>query len=627
MLRLHLGLAWVLTVALPACSSTGGAADPLGLLHTAGGFSAVAGSTAMTNAGSGTGGSTSVGGAMTSNAGSSGQAAGAGSPNGNGGAAPGGAGAGSGGSASEAGSAGAGGSAGSGTTCSATAGAVTVTDLAFPEAEGFGRHATGGRAGKVYHVTNLNDSGPGSFRDAVSAADRIVVFDVGGYVVLKSAVSAKSNLTIAGQTAPGGGIGFQSGEISFANSSNIIVRHVRIRPGADTASTEDDALSLYLARNVIVDHASLEFAPWNDIDGVSDDWQAHPVTDITFQDSLIADPTGQQFGAHTESVSSQWSWYRNVFANSHNRNPLAKVNNVFVNNVLYNCSAGYTTHTSTNFTHDIVNNYFVFGPASTGTDNTWYQVDKNQSIYYAGNLKDSNLNGVLDGAETTPYWYQGAGTILSAAWSTTLAATTLSAPSAYRVAVSQAGALPRDALDSLIIGQVRTLGKGTTGTGANTVGPDGGLYTTQTQTGLSNDGYGEIASGTPPTDTDNDGMPDFWEHLSGSNPALDDAMLKAPDGYALIEHYLNWLGEPHALVAANASVDLDLATLALGFGDAAATFNVSQPGCGAVQLLPDGHDARFTPAPGFSGVASFDYQVTGKDGTKYAGHVAVAVQP
>ncbi len=117
---------------------------------------------------------------------------------------------------------------------------------------------------------------------------------------------------------------------------------------------------------MIVDHSSMEFAPWNDIDGVSDDWQNYPVTNITFQDSLIADPTGQQFGAHTESVSSDWSWYRNIFANSHNRNPLAKVNNVFVNNVLYNYSAGYTTHTSTSFKHDILNNYFIFGPASTG---------------------------------------------------------------------------------------------------------------------------------------------------------------------------------------------------------------------------------------------------------------------
>ena len=193
------------------------------------------------------------------------------------------------------------------------------------------------------------------------------------------------------------------------------MRHVRIRPGSETASTEDDALSLYKASNVMIDHSSFEFAPWNNIDAVSDDWQVSPMTDVTIQDSVIADPTGQQFGAHTESVSSQMAWYRNIFANSHNRNPLAKVNTVFVNNLLYNDSAGYTTHTSTNFKHDILNNYFVFGPASTGTDNTWYQVDKNQAIYYAGNLKDTNRDGTLNGAATTPYWYQGEGTVLTSA--------------------------------------------------------------------------------------------------------------------------------------------------------------------------------------------------------------------
>ena len=626
MIRTNLGRLAALTVALQACGSSGSASDP----PVAAGGSSAAGASSSTAGTAGAMGSTVGGGsagaalgsagAAPGSAGASGSVDGAGASGGDGGGAAGGTASGDAGSGNTTG-------VGGGAACSGNAGPVSATDLAFPEAEGFGRHATGGRAGKVYHVTNLNDSGTGSFRDAVSQSDRIVVFDVGGYIVLKTAVSAKSNLTIAGQTAPGGGIGFQGGEISFANSSNIIMRHVRIRPGADTASDEDDALSLYRAKNVIIDHSSLEFAPWNNIDGVSDDWQAHPVTDITFQDSLIADPTGQQFGAHTESVSSQWSWYRNIFANSHNRNPLAKVNNVFVNNVLYNCSAGYTTHTSTEFKHDIVNNYFIFGPASTGTDNTWFQVDKNQSIYAAGNSKDTNLNGALDGAPTTPYWYQGTGTILTAAWSSTLAATTLSAPSAYRVAVSLAGALPRDPMDALIVSQVRTLGKGTTGTGANTVGPDGSLYTSQTQTGLNNDGYGTIASGSKAPDSDNDGMPDFWEKLSGSNPMTDDAMHKGAGGYALIERYLNWLAEPRAQTKTGTSVDLDLASFALGFSDSTPTFAIKQPGCGSAQLSSDGHSARFTPSAGFSGLTSFDYVVTGKDGTAYTGRVNVAVEP
>ena len=615
--------------------STGGQGVGTGGTPGAGGSSATGGNV-------GTGGSVGAGGGT-----GTGGTLGAGGASATGGSSATGGGAGTAGKAGSGGAAGGGaaGSKGTGGTTTATGGntgtgGTTATGgstgtggtpgpaLAFPGAQGFAKNVTGGRAGAVYHVTNLNDSGAGSFRDAVSASNRIIVFDVGGYVQLVTAVSAKSNLTIAGQTAPGGGIGFQGGEISFASQSNIIIRHIRIRPGSDTASTEDDALSLYRAHDVIVDHTSLEFAPWDVIDGVSDDWQNYPVTNITFQDSMVADPTGQQFGAHTESVQSNWSWYRNIFANSHNRNPLAKVNTVFVNNVLYNYSAGYTTHTSTNFTHDILNNYFIFGPASTGTDNTWYQVDKNQSIYYAGNLKDSNLNGTLDGTTTTPYWYQGTGTVLTSPWSTETTATpALDTASGARVAISEAGTLPRDPVDALIISQVMTLGKGTTGSGAGTVGPGGGLYTSQADTGLPNNGYGTIAGGTRPTDTDNDGMPDVWESANGSNVNTNDAMTKAADGYVLLEHYINWLAGPHAQTAAGASASFDLSSYAAGFANVSPAYAVSGAQNGAVTLAADKHTAQFQPTAGFHGMGSFAFTVTGSDGTAYSSQVSVLVTP
>src|SRR6185312_4815805 len=269
----------------------------------------------------------------------------------------------------------------------------------------------------------------------------------------------------------------------------------------------------------------------------------------------------------------------------HNRNPLAKVNTVFVNNLLYNYSAGYTTHTSTNFMHDIVNNYFVMGPASTGTDNTWYQIDKNQSIYYTGNLKDTNLNGTLDGATTTPSWYQGTGTVLTSPWSTeTTAQKPLDAASGARVAISEAGALPRDQMDALIVSQLETLGKGTTGTGAGTVGPDGSLYGSQSDTGLGNSGYGTIAAGTRLADTDDDGMPDLWENATGSNPNANDAMTKASDGYVLVEHYINWLAEPHASTTAGTAVSVDLSAYAAGFSGVSPTYTVSGAQNGAVAL-------------------------------------------
>lgn len=499
--------------------------------------------------------------------------------------------------------------------------------LAFPGAQGFGKNATGARAGAVYHVTNLNDAGAGSFREAVSVEGRFVVFDVAGYIQLATAVSVKSNITIAGQTAPGGGIGFRGGEISFANSSNIIMRHVRIRPGSDTASTDDDALSLYRAQNVMIDHASFEFGPWNNLDGVSDDWQNHPVTNITVQDSLIADPTGQQFGAHTECVSGQWAWYRNIFVNSHNRNPLAKMNTVFVNNLLYNNAAGYTTHTSTTFKHDIVNNYFVFGPASSGTDNTWYQIDKNQSMYYTGNLKDTNLNGALDGEMTTPSWYQGPGTILMQPWSdqtTTIPA--LDGVSAARAAMSRAGALPRDPLDLLIVSQVLTLGAGSKGFGVGSVGPDGALYTSQAQTGLDNNGYGSIATGTRAEDSDDDGMSDAWELANGSNPHADDAMTQADGGYTRLEQYVNWLAEPHATCSAGADVAVDLSAYTSGFGPVAPSFSLMGAHNGSVTLDPDKHTAHFQPEPGFHGLGSFDFAVQGSDGSAETTRVVVLIE-
>ena len=499
---------------------------------------------------------------------------------------------------------------------------------AFPGALGFGAQATGGRAGTVYHVTNLSDAGTGSFRDAVGSPDRIVVFDVSGYITLKTAISVKSNITIAGQTAPGEGIGFRGGEISFANSSNIICRCIRIRPGSETVSTDDDALSLYCAKNVILDHCSFEFGPWNNVDGVSTDWQTVPVTDITFQYCLNADPTGQQFGAHCESVNSNWSWYYTIFANSHNRNPLAKTNTVFINNVLYNCSAGYTTHTSTTFKHDIINNYFIFGPASTGTDNTWYQIDANQSIYYSGNIKDNNLDGMLNGSATTPYWYNGTGTILTSQWSTPSPGLTVyDVKTAYRVAASLAGTLPRDQTDSLIINQVKTLGKGTTGMTAGTVGPDGGLYTSQTQTGLGNNGYGTILSGVKDVDSDNDGMPDYWESATGSSNSSNDAMKIASDGYAAIEHYINWLADFHARTNSNVTVSIDVLNYAKGFSDVSPTFSMSNAVNGTVALSSDKHTASFTPSSGFNGLAAFNFIVNGSDNSSFSGKVSVLVVP
>ena len=108
--------------------------------------------------------------------------------------------------------------------------AVQAQQLAFPGAEGWGRFAIGGRGGKVYHVTNLNDSGSGSLRDAVSQPNRIVVFDVAGVIKLTSRLSFAKNLTLAGQTAPGEGVVVYGDAVSFSGADNCIVRHMNSSP-------------------------------------------------------------------------------------------------------------------------------------------------------------------------------------------------------------------------------------------------------------------------------------------------------------------------------------------------------------------------------------------------------------
>ncbi len=132
---------------------------------------------------------------------------------------------------------------------------------AFPEAEGFGANATGGRGGSVYHVTHLGDSGAGSFRDAVSSGNRTVVFDVGGWIELASPVSVKDNITIAGQTAPGDGIGLKNFGLSFSNADNVIARHLRVRQGPYVDSIGRDAVGATGASNVIFDHISAVVGP------------------------------------------------------------------------------------------------------------------------------------------------------------------------------------------------------------------------------------------------------------------------------------------------------------------------------------------------------------------------------
>jgi len=395
-----------------------------------------------------------------------------------------------------------------------TSGVAAAAVPAFPGAVGFGAAATGGRGGSVYHVTNLNDSGSGSFRDAVGADNRIVVFDVGGYIRLTSTVLVHSDITVAGQTAPGDGVGVLGGEVSFNSAHNVIVRNFRFRQGDLDPDNENNGINWLDASSLVFDHVSIEFGQWNNIDAVS-------ASNITVQNSIDADPIGQQFGAHTET--GPYTWYRNLFANSHNRNPLAKANTQFVNNVVYDYQAGYTAgNSSGHFTHDVIGNYFITGPRTTRAANAYYQMG-NQAVYNSGNLLDGNRDRVLNGSTLA---LGGGASALGAPWSSPPPAS--SAAAAYDTVVAQAGALPRDDVDDLVLADVRSLGA------------TGDLWAHQSETSLPNSGYGTLNGGTAPTDTDRDGMPNAWETAHGLNPNTNDATGDFDHtGYTNIEKYIN----------------------------------------------------------------------------------------
>ena len=517
--------------------STGGVTSAGG---TTGGATRTGGAAGgSTAAGGSAGGSTATGGAAgggTATGGSAGGRGGAtggttigagGATGGRGGTIVSGGSTGSGGATARGGSSGSGGTAGQ----SGSGGSIpSGPAVAFPGALGFGKNATGGRGYAVYHVTNLDDSGTGSFRDAVSAGNRIVVFDVGGYIVLKSPVSVKSNLTIAGQTAPGDGVGVMAGEVSYNASTNVITRYFRFRQGLLDPDSSKSGINLLDASNLIFDHISIEFAQWNNIDASN---SKSTMTNITVQNSINANPTGQQFGAHTEQTGGFFTWYGNLWANAHGRMPLAKCNTQFVNNVVYNYQYAYCAgDTSGVFWHDLINNYFIAGPSTNSVGNYFYQLNAGQTFYVSGNLADTNKDGTLNGTDAGS---PGGTTKATKANSTdTASLPTKSAADTYATVLASAGcSLHRDQVDALVVADAKSLGK------------SGQLWTNQTATGLGNSGYGTLAGGTAPVDTDKDGMPDAWETKYGLNP--NDPSDATGDfdktGYTNIEKYINGIAD------------------------------------------------------------------------------------
>ncbi|XXG98880.1 hypothetical protein Hte_005210 [Hypoxylon texense] len=394
--------------------------------------------------------------------------------------------------------------------------------LAFPGAEGFGRNAVGGRTGSVYHVTNLNDSGAGSFRDAVSASNRIVVFDVGGTIPIKTRIAVSKNIYIAGQTAPGDGITVYGNGMSFSNANDAIVRYIRFRMGKGGDSGKD-GITIAEGSNMIFDHVS---AAWGRDETFSINGEVH---NVTIQNTII----GQGLETHSCGGLMQSDYgislFRNLYIDNKTRNPKVKGVNDFQNNVVYNWGGGgaYIAGDSAGQSYaNIVNNYFISGPSSSVAAFT--RGNANFHGYVSQNYYDSNKDGTLNGAplcvQTSCYSEMD---IQRAAFDYPGPGKPMSAPDAVTYVLNSVGASfpARDAVDAGLVAEVRSFGK------------KGEL--------ISDENASPIGSGTSKTaatDTDGDGIPDAWEDAHGLDSGdASDAMKISSSGYANIEVYLNSL--------------------------------------------------------------------------------------
>ncbi len=438
---------------------------------------------------------------------------------------------------------------------------------AFACAEGFGASATGGRGGDVYHVTKLSDDGSaGTLRHGLTSArgPRTIVFDIGGNIKLKNWLKIKNDrITIAGQTAPGGGITVSGYPLGITGSSNIIVRYMRFRVGPFNVINPKgggngnrglhgngaDAIFVSGANHVIMDHLSASWALDETVD-------IQKSENITLQHSIIADslddslhPEGPHskgilaIGETTKSALARgvggYTFYRNLLAHHNNRSPLldgrppAWMGAEFINNVIYDWGKRPGHNNVSNVQLNYINNYIVVGPSVKvrHLDQAMRKGKRNNgafTIFYSGNFIDSDLDSKHDGrlvGDSAFDRFKNKERLNSRLPFPLKGDKIASANTAYQSVLQNAGAsLIRDSLDRRVIKEV----KNRSGRIIDSPSDVGGLIS--------------LARGTAPIDSDRDGMPDDWELQNGLDPdnASDRNQTNLSSaGYTNLEVYLD----------------------------------------------------------------------------------------
>lgn len=484
---------------------------------------------------------------------------------------------------------------------------------AFPGAEGFGAYANGGRGGDVYTVTNLNNNGSGSLRVGLNTAPpegRTIVFAVSGYIPVDSDTNfnVPDKVTIAGQTAPGDGVGLQGGRM-LISGSDVVMRHFRVRHGRN--GTGGDCINIAgSSRRTILDHVSMMFSTDENISFFS-----NAIDDFTMQNS------SSSWGMERHNAGGLWdlqdgSCIDSLWAHHRTRNPKSRPYGLleWVNNVTFNWrNEGFImgdSQTPANWKTNAIGNYYIsidnpadgYGArgsafskarvASNGVPNYSLHLDDT----YLDNDSDGTLNGtdrgydIVAGSEFSPgdpvgsnRYYKAASPFPGA--SGDAAVSIDDALTAYKKVISSTGPLRldanytdtlRDELDSLLVDSVVNqysvlVQKDGKVDGEDPDRPNNGEQYLADEYGITNNGFGTLIGSDPPTDSDFDGMPDVWEFaLNGvdgvsynlstadHNKVFTAGQLAnsffpegTPVGYTLLEEYLHFLAVPHATVIEN----------------------------------------------------------------------------
>ena len=434
----------------------------------------------------------------------------------------------------------------------------------LPGIEGFGASTTGGRGGAIVRVTNTHDSGEGSLRWALEEHEgpRTVVFDVSGRIDLRSEIEVRSgDLTIAGQTSPGTGITVSGARIELL-ADNVIVQGMHFRPGdGATGDIADkrDGISVgsftEVTQRIVIDHNSFTW-------GVDENVAINgSVRDLTFSNNIVAEGLSESLhtkGEHSKGLllaapedvdpPQNITIVGNLFAHNHARNPWVKAgqNVEVVNNVIYDYGMGHAALVvgqggggdRWDITANVIGNVFEAGPSTplSSKPPVYVFVTNDGSAVFLSDNFDSVHRSSSDLPETAIAHGEGASGVSTTPAFEASGVTVLPVDQVRQSVLENAGANPRDrdAIDERIIANV------TEGGGAIIDSPE--------EVG----GYLNDDNPAPAADTDGDGIPDWYEAVSGTMVDVADGHVLTGDGTALEAYLRDMLvgfSEPHVAAA------------------------------------------------------------------------------